>query len=150
MRAYAAGTTPKRGEKLKDIPFDLGGIAVVDIAAVYDSMREDERRYEKWLEALVYKTANESLAAIARSGSLRRPRFRTSTGDSVMEVIGVPAHGLRKGCGSRGRVHKRFREVSNVKRQANKRVEETTVTPRNSRGRHLSLTAAYLTHSVSP
>ena len=65
MRAYAAGTTPKRGEKLKDIPFDLGGIAVVDIAAVYDSMREDERRYEKWLEALVYKTANESLAAIA-------------------------------------------------------------------------------------
>ena len=66
MIGHPVGTVPKRGNKLKEIPVDLGGIAVVDIAAVCDSMPEDEVRYEKWLEALVYEPEDESMSAIAR------------------------------------------------------------------------------------
>lgn len=64
MRAYPAGTNPQRGEQLKEIPVDLGGIAVVDIATIYPSMQEDTERYEEWIEELLYDSDVESMASI--------------------------------------------------------------------------------------
>jgi len=66
MRAFPMGLNPKRGKKLKAIPVDLGGIAVVDIAVDHASIQEDEARYEKWLDALVYESENDSLASIVK------------------------------------------------------------------------------------
>ena len=63
MRVFAVGATPKRGKKLKEIPVDLGGIAVVDIGAVHQSMKEKQAIHEKWMEKILYGD-DESLIGV--------------------------------------------------------------------------------------
>jgi hypothetical protein len=47
---------------LKELPVDLGGIAVVDIGAVHDSMAKDQDAHEKWLEKLLYGGSGDPVA----------------------------------------------------------------------------------------
>lgn len=65
MRAYPVGAAVVRGKHLKDLPVDLGGIAVVDIAAVHGSMQEDSDAHEEWLEDILYGDS-DAAAQIAR------------------------------------------------------------------------------------
>lgn len=54
MRAYPTGLSVTRGKKVKELPVDIGGIAVVDIDIVQVSMREEEALYEEWHEEVIY------------------------------------------------------------------------------------------------
>ncbi len=66
MRAFPQGVATHRGRKLKKIPVDLGGIAVVDIEAIHPSMQEDEDRYQEWIEDLLYETESDLPVSVAK------------------------------------------------------------------------------------
>jgi hypothetical protein len=95
LRAYPAGLDPKRGKKLKEIPVDLGGIAVVDIVAVHASMQQDAGRYEAWLEQLLYDSDEESLASIAKWNPTKTeiPYVDGGFGDGSYPVFQLMASG---------------------------------------------------------
>jgi hypothetical protein len=63
VRAFPAGAKVTRGEKIKEIPVDLGGIAVVDIATLEPSTKEVEEEYMDWLEDVLYGSNGESQTA---------------------------------------------------------------------------------------
>lgn len=57
IRAYPKHLNPASLEKRlldKEIPVDFGGVAVVDIGTVHQSMEEDTERYEEWYDEALY------------------------------------------------------------------------------------------------
>ncbi len=61
LRAFPEGMLTKRGEKLKEIPVDCGGIAVVNIDVVHASMNENEERTE-WFDDVIYHSGTVEVA----------------------------------------------------------------------------------------
>ena len=54
LRSYPKGKSVTRGNKVSEIPVDMGGVSVVDIAAIHSSMQEDEEKYEEWIEEVLF------------------------------------------------------------------------------------------------
>jgi hypothetical protein len=62
LRAFPEGMLTKRGEKLKEIPVDCGGIAVVDIDVVHASMNENRERETEWFDDVLYHSGTVEVA----------------------------------------------------------------------------------------
>jgi hypothetical protein len=54
LRVFIDGATPARGNKVGEIPVDIGGVSVLDIDNVWESMCSLESEYEEWLEDLLF------------------------------------------------------------------------------------------------
>lgn len=54
LRAYPKDRKVTRGKKIGEIPIDMGGVSIVDITTIELSVRENDERYEEWLEEILY------------------------------------------------------------------------------------------------
>jgi hypothetical protein len=85
MRAYPneidAGTLSV-GKKIKELPVDLGGIAVVDIGTVHKSMNDDEDALQEWYDDVLYGDSNDSVAIHTwKPTKTKIPRVESGFGD---------------------------------------------------------------------
>ena len=99
MRAFPEGTTVERGQKIGDIPVDLGGVSVVDISAIENSINENEEDYEEWMEEILFNSESESLVSVDEwlATSTKIPSVEGGFGDGSYDVYELLFEGKRVG-----------------------------------------------------
>lgn len=99
MRAYPESTAVARGEKIGEIPVDLGGVSVVDIETIEPSINEDEDEHEEWLEDILFATDVESLVSLHEWPPTQTiiPSVESGFGDGVYDVFELVSGGRRVG-----------------------------------------------------
>jgi len=87
LRVYPQYQRMTRGAKIGEIPVDIGGISIVDIVTIESSLREDEERYEDWLEEILYGE-NLSLLSVHfwEPTQTKIPRVEGGFGDGLYGV----------------------------------------------------------------
>jgi hypothetical protein len=87
MRAFPSSIDPDRLVRRavgKDLPVDLGGIAIVDIGKVHSSMSEDEARLEEWYDYVLYGHDDSSIAVHTwKPTKSKIPRVESGFGDGA-------------------------------------------------------------------
>jgi hypothetical protein len=95
MRVFAVGSKAKRGKKIGEIPVDFGGVSVLDIDTVEDSINEDEERYEEWLDEILYDSDDYSSIKIHEwvPTGTKIPVVQGGFGDGVYNVYELMEEG---------------------------------------------------------
>ncbi len=96
LRAYPEGVRTIRGKKVSEIPVDMGGVSVVDIATVYQSMEENREAYEEWIEDTLYGS-EEILQFMFHEWELTKttiPSVESGFGDGTYDLYELISDGI--------------------------------------------------------
>ncbi|MGF1532014.1 MAG: hypothetical protein ACFCU4_11740 [Puniceicoccaceae bacterium] len=95
LRAYPKGKAVTVGEKVSEIPVDLGGVSVVDIAAIIQSINENEERYEEWAEEILFGSDDYSLVSLHEwlETKTKIPSVESGFGDGVYDLFELRSDG---------------------------------------------------------